>query len=131
MVSRKEKIEELKRYTGKDVIDRINDDDKYFVFLDEIQNIKDFEKAIDGLYLKKNVDLYVTGSNANLLSGELATLLSGRYVEIKMMPYSFEEFSEAYNKEIDVRKNFKLFLLKRHYEQHCLLPQYFVIYPKI
>jgi predicted AAA+ superfamily ATPase len=53
------------------------------VFLDEIQNVQDFQKAVDSLHLKKNVDLYITGSNAYLLSGELATLISGRYVKIK------------------------------------------------
>ena len=61
--------------------------------------------------MKKNIDLYITGSNANLLSGELATLLSGRYVEIKMMPYSFKEFVEAYDKDIDIRKKFDIYLL--------------------
>ena len=95
----------------KYVLERIDNDNKYYVFLDEIQNIKEFEKAIDGLYLKKNIDLYITGSNANLLSGELATLLSGRYVEIKMMPYSFKEFTEAYDKDIDIRKKFDIYLL--------------------
>ena len=63
-----------------------------YVFLDEIQNIKEFQKACDSLYIKKNVDLYITGSNAYILSGELATLLSGRYVEIKMLPLSFKEY---------------------------------------
>ena len=75
------------------ILGKINKDKKYFVFLDEIQNVKNFEKTIDGLYLKKNLEIYITGSNANLLSGELATLLSGRYVEIEMLPYSFNEFS--------------------------------------
>lgn len=64
-------------------------------FLDEVQNIPEFQKAVDGLYIKKNVDLYITGSNAYLLSGELATLLSGRYVEIKMLPLSFKEYIAA------------------------------------
>ena len=64
---------------------------KYYVFLDEVQNVKDFQRAVDGLYIKDNVDLYITGSNAYLLSGELATLLSGRYIEIKMLPLSFSE----------------------------------------
>ena len=59
-------------------------EDKYYIFLDEVQNVKEFQKAVDGLYIKKNVDLYITGSNAYLLSGELATLLSGRYIEIMM-----------------------------------------------
>lgn len=63
-----------------------------YVFLDEIQIVPDFQKAVDSLYVKNNVDLYITGSNANLLSGELATLLSGRYVEIQMLPLSFAEY---------------------------------------
>lgn len=95
----------------KYVLEKIANNDKYYVFIDEIQNIKEFEKAIDGLYLKKNIDLYITGSNANLLSGELATLLSGRYIEIKMMPYSFKEFIEAYDKDIDIRNKFDVYLL--------------------
>jgi len=63
-----------------------------YIFLDEIQHVDRFEKAIDGLFLKDNCDVYITGSNAYLLSGELATLLSGRYVELKMLPLSFKEF---------------------------------------
>ena len=59
-------------------------DDKYYILLDEIQNVTDYQKAIDGLYILDNVDLYITGSNAYFMSGELATLLSGRYVEIQM-----------------------------------------------
>ena len=58
--------------------DKINDDNNYYVFLDEVQNVEKFEKAVDGLYIKKNVDVYITGSNAFLLSGELATLLSSK-----------------------------------------------------
>ena len=73
---------------------------RYYVFLDEIQNVSMFQKAVDSLYIKKNVDVYITGSNAYLLSGELATLLSGRYVEIKMLPLSFKEYLSAFeNKE--------------------------------
>lgn len=67
-----------------------------YVFLDEIQQVLDFQRAVDWLYVKKNVDLYITGSNAFLLSGELATLLSGRYVEIKMLPLSFKEYVSAF-----------------------------------
>ena len=67
--------------------------DKYsYVFIDEVQQCAGFEKAIDGLFIKKRVDLHITGSNAYLLSGELATLLSGRYIEINMLPLSFAEF---------------------------------------
>lgn len=63
-----------------------------YVFLDEVQLVNGFEKVIDSLHLRKNVDLYVTGSNANMLSGELATMLSGRYIEIAMLPLGLQEF---------------------------------------
>jgi predicted AAA+ superfamily ATPase len=63
-----------------------------YVFLDEIQNVPEYQKTADGLFIKKNVDLYLTGSNAHLLSGEIATLLSGRYIEINMLPLSFREY---------------------------------------
>ena len=76
--------------------DMLVDDKKYYVFIDEVQIISGFQKAVDSLYIKKNVDLYITGSNANLLSSELATLLSGRYIEIKMLPLSFKEYKDAY-----------------------------------
>ena len=91
------------------ILDKVNGDKKCFVFLDEVQNVKNFEKAIDGLYLKKNLDIYITGSNANLLSGELATLLSGRYVEIAMLPYSFKEFLLAYDRDMDDKKKFEVY----------------------
>ena len=80
---------------------KIKDKDMYYVFLDEVQVVKDFEKAVDGLYIKKNVDEYITSSNAYLLSGELATLLSGRYIELKMLPLSFKEYVRFYNQEGD------------------------------
>jgi hypothetical protein len=63
-----------------------------YIFLDEIQKVPFFEKAVDSLYVKPDVDLYITGSNAYMLSGDLATLLTGRYVEIRMLPLSFREF---------------------------------------
>ena len=79
---------------------KITKDKKYYVFLDEVQTVPLFQKAVDGLYIKKNVDVYITDSNAYLLSGELATLLSGRYVEIKMLPLSFKEYLSNFdNKE--------------------------------
>lgn len=65
-----------------------------YVFLDEIQRVEDFQKAVDSLFIQDNVDVYITGSNAHMLSGELATLLSGRYVEIRMLPLSFAEYFE-------------------------------------
>ena len=67
--------------------DRMN-----YIFLDEIQHVEQFEKAVDSLFIKDNCDVYITGSNAYFMSGELATLLSGRYVELKMLPLSFREF---------------------------------------
>lgn len=74
---------------------RLVPDKMNYVFLDEIQHVEHFEKAVDSLFIKDNVDLYITGSNAYLLSSELATLLSGRYVELKMLPLSFKEFCSA------------------------------------
>ena len=75
---------------------------KMYIFLDEVQRVEDFQKAVDSLYVKKNCDVYVTGSNAYLLSGELATLLSGRYVEIKMLPLSFREYVSAFPKDTNI-----------------------------
>lgn len=63
-----------------------------YIFLDEIQKVKDFQKAVDSLYINKKTDIYITGSNSDLLSSELSTLLTGRYVEIKMLPLSFKEY---------------------------------------
>ena len=69
---------ELYNYINK----KIDSKNNYYVFLDEVQNVKEFQKAVDSLYIKKNVDVYIAGSNAYLLSGELATLLSGRYIAL-------------------------------------------------
>ncbi len=71
-----------------------------YIFLDEVQNVTDFQKAVDSLYIRENTDIYITGSNAHMLSGELATLLSGRYVEIPMLPLSFAEYAELSGQEI-------------------------------
>ena len=71
-----------------------------YVFIDEIQNVHEYEKAVNSLFIKKNVDLYITGSNAYMLSGELATLLSGRYVEVHLLPLSFKEYLSASNKDV-------------------------------
>jgi predicted AAA+ superfamily ATPase len=80
-----------------------------YVFIDEVQQCKSFEKAVDSLFIKENVDVYVTGSNANMLSGELATLLSGRYVEISMLPLSFSEYLE-FTKGKDIKTSFNDYL---------------------
>ena len=76
------------------ITDRICENKKNYIFLDEIQAVGNFQKTVDSLFIKDNVDLYITGSNAHLLSGELATLLSGRYVEISILPLSFAEYYE-------------------------------------
>lgn len=70
--------------------ERLSSDKMTYIFLDEIQKVECFEKVVDNLYIKDNIDIYITGSNAFMLSGELATLLSGRYIEIKMLPLSFK-----------------------------------------
>lgn len=90
--------------------ERLSDTGTYYVFLDEIQQAEEFEKAVDWLYTKKNVDLYVTGSNAFLLSGELATYLSGRYVQIKMLPLSFREYVSAVPEVQDLGKQYVNYL---------------------
>ncbi len=78
------------------ISEKLLSDKMNYVFFDEIQQVQEFEKAVDWLYVKKNCDVYITGSNAFLLSGELATFLSGRYVEIKMLPLSFKEYVSAF-----------------------------------
>lgn len=75
-----------------------------YVFLDEIQNVSEFERLVDGLFVKPNIDVYITGSNAFLLSGELATLLSGRYIEISILPFSFKEYLTA--RHIDISNKY-------------------------
>lgn len=66
-----------------------------YIFLDEIQNVDQFPKVLDSFYIKDNVDIYVTGSNAHMLSSEIATMISGRYIQIEMLPLSFKEYMES------------------------------------
>ncbi len=75
----------------------INPQEQYYVFLDEIQNVPHFEKLVDSLFVKDNIDVYITGSNAYMLSGDLATVLSGRYIELSILPFSFAEFAASYS----------------------------------
>ncbi|MDR0929317.1 MAG: ATP-binding protein [Oscillospiraceae bacterium] len=92
------------------VLERLQDDCQNYIFIDEVQAVKQFEKAVDGLYIRKNCDVYITGSNAHLLSGELATLLSGRYVEIKMLPLSFKEYLSAVGDKTDLLIKYRNYL---------------------
>ena len=93
-----------------EVMNLVTDNQKYYVFLDEVQKVKDFQKACDGLYIQKNIDLYITGSNSDLLSGELATLLSGRYIEIKMLPLSFKEFLTTQNDQLNLERLYQKYI---------------------
>lgn len=88
----------------KYLTNRLDDGKMTYIFLDEIQHVTDFEKVVDSLFIKDNVDLYITGSNAYFLSGEIATLLTGRYVQINMLPLSFKEFVE-WHKQNDLFTN--------------------------
>lgn len=81
-----------------------------YILLDEIQNVPDFQRAVDGLFILDNSDVYITGSNAYLLSGELATLLSGRFIEIKMLPLSFKEYLSAFSENQDRATQFRRFI---------------------
>jgi predicted AAA+ superfamily ATPase len=82
-----------------EIIAKVISNKKYYVFLDEVQLINNFERLINSIFTKKNIDLYITGSNAYLLSSELATLLTGRYISINLQPYSFKEYASAYSEE--------------------------------
>ncbi len=81
-----------------------------YIILDEIQRVENFPDVVDSLYVKKNVDLYLTGSNSSLLSSEIATLISGRYVEIKMLPLSFKEFVTATKQEDNLSKAYNQYV---------------------
>ncbi len=98
------KYEELSDYKNlyNYINEKIVDNGKYYILLDEIQNVDKYEKAIDSLLIKGNCDIYITGSNAYMLSGELATLLSGRYIEIKMLPFSFKEYVSYHKNDNNV-----------------------------
>lgn len=81
-----------------------------YIFLDEIQRVENFPEVVDSLYIKDNVDLYLTGSNSSLLSSEIATLISGRYVEIKMHPFSFAEFVMATGQSENLSKAYRQYI---------------------
>ena len=89
---------------NKFVKSKIKDENKYYLFFDEIQNVKDFERVINSFRATMNVSIFITGSNSKVLSGDLATYLTGRYISIKMMPFTFSEYLEL-KKEKGINKN--------------------------
>ena len=93
-----------------EILSKISPNQKNYVFLDEVQLINGFEKLVDSLFIKKNIDLYITGSNAYLLSSELATLLTGRYIAINLHPFSFAEYTLAFSEEKNTDRLFRQFI---------------------
>lgn len=92
------------------IVEHADKTEKTYVFLDEIQNVADFPPMIDSLFLRKNLDLYLTGSNAYMLSGELATHLSGRYVTVDMLPLSFAEYVQWTGDQHDLNRKYREYL---------------------
>ena len=86
------------------ILDNTDSKVKNYIFLDEIQNVPLFQKCIDSLYLRKYLDIYITGSNSYMLSGELATYLTGRYIEIHVLPLSFKEYLSYYGESDELKK---------------------------
>lgn len=108
-------FENLRDYKSlyKYIVERIQNDRMNYIFLDEVQHCAQYQKAVDSLFIKNNCDIYLTGSNAYFMSGELATVLSGRYVELKMLPLSFKEFNQGLQgkfKELGRAEQFDLYL---------------------
>lgn len=81
------------------IVERLIPDTPMYVFLDEVQHVPQFEKVVGSLFIKPNVDIYITGSNAYFMSSDIATLLTGRYVQVEMLPLSFKEFHSAYSQQ--------------------------------
>ena len=92
------------------IISQLSAATKRYVFLDEVQLIPQFEKLVDALYVKKDIDLYITGSNAYLLSSELSTMLSGRYIAINLHPFSFAEYVTAFPEVSDMGRLFRQYM---------------------
>ncbi|HET6786301.1 MAG TPA: ATP-binding protein [Erysipelotrichaceae bacterium] len=106
------KFDNIKNYSDlyKEIESRLIHDEMNYIFIDEIQNVESFEKTVDSLHLRENCDIYITGSNAYFLSSELATLLTGRYVQLEMLPLSFSEFYLNSDQKISKEDAFNLYL---------------------
>lgn len=109
-------FEDLRFYDLRDfrklndyIEERLVSEDTYYVFLDEIQHVPQFELVADSLFIKPNVDLYLTGSNAYFMSGQLATNLTGRYVELEVLPLSFSEYTSGVRDEDSLKSKAELF----------------------
>ena len=95
------------------VKERLVSDKMNYIFFDEIQHVEQYQKTVDSLFLRENCDVYITGSNAYFMSGELATLLTGRYAELAMMPLSFKEFCEGLDedkKQLSLNEKFQRYI---------------------
>lgn len=90
--------------------ERLVKDKTTYIFLDEIQHVENYSRVVDSLHIKKNVDVYITGSNAYMLSSEIATLISGRYVLIEMLPLSFKEYVSTTGSETDLARKYTAYL---------------------
>jgi len=86
------------------ILENLDLNNKNYIFLDEIQNVPEFEKCIDSLFLRENIDIYMTGSNSYMLSGKLATYLTGRYIQIHVLPLSFKEYISYYGESDELKK---------------------------
>ena len=100
------------------IVERLIPDIPMYVFLDEVQHVVQFEKVVGSLFIKPNVDIYITGSNAYFMSSDIATLLTGRYVQVEMLPLSFKEFHSAYSQQ-----NFSDMDIYNLYIEHSSFPR--------
>ena len=101
---------------------RLSPKEMTYVFIDEVQLCEKFPRVVDSLYITPNTDIYITGSNANLLSSELATMLSGRYVEIRMLPLSFREYAQAHAEISDRQSLYRKYISTSSFPYAMELP---------
>ncbi len=105
------------------IANKLSDEQMNYVFLDEVQMIPQFERLVDALFVKPNVDLYVTGSNAYLLSSELGTLLSGRYIAINLQPFSFSEYIQSFSDNGNTDRLFRQYMNSSSFPEAVKLSQ--------